>query len=72
MQRPSFFNMKYNVLYFLEINKSFCRAEQVFPEYRAFPNIGKHYLLPKKIFSSEVSFSCGKNSMVNSTTVQNS
>lgn len=60
MQKSFFFNMKYNVVYFLEINKSFHGVEQVFPKYHSFPNTEKYYLFPDKIHFSEVSFSYGK------------
>lgn len=63
VQKTSFFIMKWNVLYFLERNKSLCRVEQVFLEHHFFLNIWKHYLFPKKIFSYEVSSSCGKKSI---------
>lgn len=72
MQTSSFFNMKYNVVYFLEINKSFHGVEQVFPKYHSFPNIEKYYLFPdKRLFFWSFFQLWEKKSIVDSNTVQN-
>lgn len=67
----SFFNIKYNIVLFLEISKSSPRGEEVSPEYLGGPNTGKLLLLSKTTIFFRGVFQLWEKAHSEKTTVEN-